>query len=95
MGLGHGKLYMDDNGCIRLGEQGPLIIWHPRSQLDIKDGRTRIINGFGNNPVFIGDEVSIGGGEYGSKPEFVSPKIPDACAQHGYWIAGPHDILLE
>lgn len=90
MAQAQARIYMDDKGCMRLGsDTAPLIIWHHQSRLEYVDGQVRIFNGLDNTSASIGDEVRLDGGEYGSKPEFVTPKIPDVCAGHGYWIAGP------
>ncbi|MCU7696734.1 hypothetical protein OD757_05810 [Acinetobacter sp. AYS6] len=89
----HGKLIADKNGCIRLGdEMGPLIIWRYGSKLEnLGNGKFKITNGFSNRSVLIGEEISIGGGSYEVKSTRVTPSVPEACANHGYWLAGPMD----
>lgn len=91
MASAHGKLVADKNGCIRLGdEMGPLIIWRYGSKLENPSrGIFKITNSFSNRSVLIGEEISISGGPYEVKPTQVTPSIPDACANHGYWLAGP------
>ncbi|MDC5071096.1 hypothetical protein [Acinetobacter baumannii] len=94
MAAAHGKLIADKNGCIRLGdEMGPLIIWRYGSKLvNLGYGKFKITNGFSNQSVLIGEEISIGGGLYEVKSTQVTPSITDACANHGYWMAGTIDI---
>lgn len=93
MASAHGKLIADKNGCIRLGdEMGPLIIWRYGSKLEkLGNGKFKITNGFSNRSVLIGEEISIGGGSYEVKSTQVTPSVPEACANHGYWLAGPVD----
>lgn len=87
----HGKLIADKNGCIRLGDEtGPLIIWRYGSKLEnLGNGKFKITNGFSNRSALIGEEISIGGGLYEIKSTQVTPSVPAACANHGYWLAGP------
>ncbi|MDV7582776.1 hypothetical protein [Acinetobacter pittii] len=89
----HGKLIADKNGCIRLGDEtGPLIIWRYGSKLEnLGNGKFKITNGFSNRSALIGEEISIGGGSYEVKSTQVTPSVPEACANHGYWLAGPVD----
>jgi hypothetical protein len=89
----HGKLIADKNGCIRLGDEtGPLIIWRYGSKLEnLGNGKFKITNGFSNRSALIGEEISIGGGSYEVKSTQVTPSVPEACANHGYWLAGPMD----
>ncbi|WP_337080126.1 hypothetical protein [Acinetobacter pittii] len=89
----HGKLIADKNGCIRLGDEtGPLIIWRYGSKLEnLGNGKFKITNGFSNRSTLIGEEISIGGGSYEIKSTQVTPSVPEACANHGYWLAGPVD----
>lgn len=89
----HGKLIADKNGCIRLGDEtGPLIIWRYGSKLEnLGNGKFKITNGFSNRSALIGEEISIGGGSYEIKSTQVTPSVPEACANHGYWLAGPVD----
>lgn len=89
----HGKLIADKNGCIRLGDEtGPLIIWRYGSKLEnLGNGKFKITNGFSNRSALIGEEISIGGGSYEVKSTQVPPSVPEACANHGYWLAGPVD----
>ncbi|WP_335975757.1 hypothetical protein [Acinetobacter calcoaceticus] len=91
MASAHGKLIVDKNGCIRLGgETGPLIIWRHGSKLEnLGNGKFKITNGFTNQSALIGEEISIGGGLYEVKSTQVTSSIPDACVNHGYWLAGP------
>lgn len=90
MASAHGKLIADKNGCIRLSnETGPLIIWRYGSKLEsLGNGKFKITNGFTNPSALIGEEISIGGGLYEVKSTQVTPSIPNACANHGYWLAG-------
>ncbi|MFV5548136.1 MULTISPECIES: hypothetical protein [Acinetobacter] len=89
----HGKLIADKNGCIRLGDEtGPLIIWRYGSKLEnLGNGKFKITNGFSNRSALIGEEISIGGGSYEVKSTQVTPSVPEACTNHGYWLAGPMD----
>lgn len=93
MASAHGKLIADKNGCIRLGDEtGPLIIWRYGSKLEnLGNGKFKITNGFSNRSALIGEEISIGGGSYEVKSTQVTPSVPEACANHGYWLAGPMD----
>lgn len=90
MASAHGKLIADKNGCIRLGDEtGPLIIWRYGSKLEnLGNGKFKITNGFSNRSALIGEEISIGGGSYEVKSTQVTPSVPEACANHGYWLAG-------
>ncbi|WP_249882030.1 hypothetical protein [Acinetobacter calcoaceticus] len=94
MASAHGKLIADKNGCIRLSnETGPLIIWRYGSKLEsLGNGKFKITNGFTNQSALIGEEISIGGGLYEVKSTQVTPSIPNACANHGYWLAGPMNV---
>jgi len=94
MASAHGKLYADKNGCIRLGDEtGPLIIWRYGSKLEnLGNGKFKITNGFTSRPTLIGEEISIGGGPYELKSTQVTPSIPEAYANHSYWLAGPIDV---
>ncbi|MBJ9739710.1 hypothetical protein I5523_08655 [Acinetobacter oleivorans] len=91
MASAHGKLIADKNGCIRLGDEtGPLIIWRYGSKLEnLGNSKFKITNSFTNQSVLIGEEISIGGGLYEIKSTQVTPSVPAACANHGYWLAGP------
>lgn len=91
MASAHGKLIADKNGCIRLGDEtGPLIIWRYGSKLEnLGNSKFKITNSFTNQSVLIGEEISIGGGLYEIKSTQVIPSVPAACANHGYWLAGP------
>lgn len=90
LSLTNGKLHLDPNGCIRLGNNtGQFIIWANSSELEYtNDGRISITNIFNHHKVFIGDEIRLGGGLYSTTPPISTP-IPDHCANHGYWIAAP------
>jgi hypothetical protein len=94
MASAHGKLIADKNGCIRLSnETGPLIIWRYGSKLEsLGNGKFKITNGFTNQSALIGEEISIGGGLYEVKSTQVTPSIPNACENHGYWLAGPMNV---
>ncbi|ODL95801.1 hypothetical protein AXH21_09845 [Acinetobacter pittii] len=86
----HGKLIADKNGCIRLGDETG--IWRYGSKLEnLENGKFKITNGFSNRSALIGEEISIGGGSYEIKSTQVTPSVPEACANHGYWLAGPVD----
>ncbi|XZU31379.1 hypothetical protein ACT4ZA_12510 [Acinetobacter baumannii] len=91
MASAHGKLIADKNGCIRLGDEtGPLIIWRYGSKLEnLGNSKFKITNSFTNQSVLIGEEISIGGGLYEIKSTQVTPSVPAACANHGYWLAEP------
>ncbi|MCH7308770.1 hypothetical protein MMO38_11590 [Acinetobacter sp. NIPH 1852] len=86
----HSSLYVDKNGCIRLGnDSGPLIIWHHDSKLENSfDGKITIIEGFTGKSIFIGDQITLSGGLHDLEPTNVTPIIPKTCSNHGYWISG-------
>lgn len=86
-----GKLILDKNGCIRLGDEtAPLIIWPYGSKLEnLVNGKFKITKGFTNQSVVIGEQISLDGGLYEVKSTQVIPSIPAACADYGYWLASP------
>ncbi|MCU4346168.1 hypothetical protein KTH05_00225 [Acinetobacter lactucae] len=94
MAATHGKLIADKNRCIRLGDEtGPLTIWRYGSKLvNLGYGKFKITNGFSNQSVLIGEEISIGGGLYEVKSTQVISSIPAACTDYGYWLAGPMEV---
>jgi len=89
-----GKLIVDKNGCIRLGDEtSPLIIWPYGSKLEnLGNGKFKITNSFTSQSALIGEQISLGGGLYEVKSTQVIPSIPNACANHGYWLAGPMNV---
>lgn len=84
-----GHLVLDAHGCLRVGDGGPLVIWHHDSAVErLPDGRIRITDGFTGNVAHVGDEIALGGSGGPHAPSAVIPAIPDACAGGEYWMAG-------
>ncbi|MFJ1519451.1 hypothetical protein ACG59Z_06095 [Acinetobacter sp. ABJ_C1_1] len=94
MASAQGKLIVDKNGCIRLEDQtAPLIIWPYGSKLEnLENGKFKITNGFTNQSAVIGEQISLDGGLYEVKSTQVTPFIPKACADYGYWLAGAMEV---
>ncbi len=94
MASAQGKLIVDKSGCIRLGDEtAPLIIWPYGSKLEnLGNGKFKITNGFTNQSAVIGEQISLGGGLYEVKSTQVTPSISKACADYGYWLAGPMEV---
>jgi hypothetical protein len=97
-GAPQGTLAMDEQGCLRFGdEDGPVIIWpHSGFYADVIDGEIALIDEeTGDVIAFVGDEVSF----HGSDPAFAPDSVPDhmldnpipeACTDvGGYFITGP------
>ncbi|PTX52679.1 hypothetical protein IQ03_03864 [Gemmobacter caeni] len=94
-----GRLVVDGNGCLRVGEAGPFVIWHHDSRIErTDDGRIKITDGYSDNTAYVGDEVAMGGGQgnrvppatggqAGAPPNVTEP-IPAACASGEIWTAG-------
>lgn len=97
------RLVLDDSGCLRAGEDGPVIIWpYSGYTIDLVDDEIALISeDTGNVIAPIGDEVSF----HGSDPEFPMDTVPDhmllrplpeACADaEGYFITGPGIRLAD
>ena len=91
------RLILDDAGCLRAGENGPVIIWpYSGFTVDLADGEVALVSkDTGNVIAHVGDEVSF----HGSDPDFPMDTVPDhmllrplpeACADaEGYFITGP------
>jgi hypothetical protein len=93
-----GTLALDDQGCLRFGdENGPLIIWpYGGYSVDLNNDEVALINDeTGDVIAYVGAEVSF----HGSDPEYPMDSVPDhllneplpeACADDGgYFITGP------
>jgi len=90
---------VDGDGCLRVGEAGPFVIWHHDSRVErTDDGRIKITDGYSGNTAYVGDEIAMGGGQgnrvppaTGGKvevPSNVTEPIPAACASGEIWMAG-------
>ncbi len=66
--LAFGKLAVDENGCLRLGNGGSLLVWPPGSRLSAGDGDIRIFDGEGQLAAKVGDRIEVGGGEVANSP---------------------------
>ncbi len=94
--LAGGKLFVDDNGCLRLKpDRGPtwVPVWPASVRLETEDGRIRIRNSGGRTVAEVGKEVSMGGGQIGLPKDVVSPRtareLRDRCSENpaDYWMA--------
>lgn len=94
-----GRLVVDGDGCLRVGEAGPFVIWHHDSRIErTDDGRIKITDGYSGNTAYVGDEIAMSGGQgnrvppaTGGKvevPSNVTEPIPAACASGEIWMAG-------
>jgi len=53
-----------------------------------ENGKFKITSSFTSQSALIGEQISIDGGLYEVKYTQVTPSIPDACANPGYWLTG-------
>lgn len=88
--LAHGRLHLDAAGCLRVGENGPFVIWPRDSRISrTADGRIQVIDGFSGNAVHVGDEFAVAGAGGDAVPTQLTQPVPTACATGEYWLAGP------
>ena len=97
--LGHGKLVLDNKGCIRmkLSEKDPgwVVLWPANFELDVGDDEIRILDGKGRVRAQVGEEVPMGGGEVGDSleglgglDEQLKREVQKRCPGT-YWFASP------
>lgn len=88
--LAQGRLHLDADGCLRIGEDGPFVIWPHGSRISrTGDGRVQVIDGSSGNAVHIGDEFAIAGAGVDAPPTQLTQPVPAACANGRFWLAGP------
>lgn len=76
-----GVLTLDSQGCFRLGQGGPVVVWPAHAALDLtKPGVVEVFNRVQGGSVRVGDPVSLGGGEF-SEHRFGSLSRPLAPCQ--------------
>ncbi len=60
-----GVLTLDAQGCFRLGEGGPVLVWPAHAALDLtQPGVAQVFHRVQGGSVRVGDRVSLGGGEF-------------------------------
>ena len=92
--LGHGKLVVDDEGCIRMKptpkDPGFVPIWPSDYELDTEGDKIQILNGKGKVVAQIGKEVSMGGGQVDVQRFIVDARtareLRERCPGGGYWV---------
>jgi hypothetical protein len=92
--LGHGKLVVDEEGCIRMKplpqDPGFVPIWPPDYELDTEGDKIEILNGKGKVVAQVGKEVSMGGGQVDVQRSLVDARtareLRERCSGGGYWL---------
>ena len=92
--LGHGKLVVDEEGCIRMKplpqDPGYVPIWPSDYELDTGGGKIQILNGKGKVVARVGEEVSMGGGQVDVQKYVVDARtareLRERCPGGGYWL---------
>lgn len=91
------RLTLDEAGCLRAGEDGPVIIWpHSGFRIELIDDEVALVNDDTDSIIaHVGDNVSF----HGSDPEYAPRSVPsymlwrplpEACANaNSYFITGP------
>lgn len=90
--LVEGRLFVDENGCVRFGERGSLVIWHPDTQIShAPDGRIQIIDGVTGKAVHVGEEIGTSGvhSEASLDPARLLKPAPEDCTSGPHIFAGP------
>jgi hypothetical protein len=90
------ELVLDDAGCLRAGEDGPVIIWpYAGYTVDFENGEVALVNeDSGGEIASVGDEISLHGSEPGHGGQVASDvlwhAVPDACnTEAGFYATGP------
>lgn len=90
------ELVLDENGCLRAGENGPVIIWpYAGYTADVENGEVVLVNeDSGKAIASVGEEVSLHGSEPGHGGQVPSHvfwhAVPDACdTEAGFYATGP------
>lgn len=94
--LVQGRLFVDENGCLRFGQQGSLVIWHPDTQvLHAADGRIQIIDGVTGKAIHVGEEIGTSGihSEEPLNPARLLEPVSEDCSSGPHIFAGP--IMTE
>jgi hypothetical protein len=92
--LGHGKLVVDDEGCIRMKplpqDPGFVPIWPSDYGLDTEGDKLQILDGKGKVVAQVGEEVSMGGGQVDVQRYVVDARtarvLRERCPGGGYWV---------
>jgi hypothetical protein len=92
--LGHGKLVVDDEGCIRMKplpqDPGLVPIWPSDYELDTEGDKIQFLDGKGKIVAQIGEEVSMGGGQVEVQRYVVDARMArelrERCPGGGYWV---------
>lgn len=88
--LAQGRLHLDPQGCLRIGEDGPFVIWPFGSRISrAADGRVQVIDGASGNAVRLGEDFAVAGAGVDLLPPQLTHPIPPPCAQGRFWLAGP------
>ena len=88
--LAQGSLHLDPGGCLRIGEDGPFIIWSHDSRISrTGDGRVQVIDGASGNAVHVGEVFAVSGAGVDAAPSHLTQTLPPACAKGRFWLAGP------
>lgn len=88
--LARGRLHLDAAGCLRVGENGPFVIWPRDSRISrTADGRVQVIDGFSGHAVHVGEEFAVAGAGGDAAPTQLMRPVPPACAKGEFWLAGP------
>jgi len=88
--LAHGRLHLDPVGCLRIGEDGPFVIWPHDSRISrTGDGRVQVIDGASGTAIHLGEEFAVAGAGVDAAPSQLTQPVPPACATGKFWLAGP------
>lgn len=91
--LAEGTLWLDDNGCLRLGDlspDAPLIIWRDDHTLHVDGEAITVQNDAGEILARTGEPIRMGGGHSGA---IALPGMPlDACPGP-YWIVSELETM--
>jgi hypothetical protein len=88
--LAQGRLHLDPQGCLRIGEDGPIVIWPFGSRISrAADGRMQVVDGASGNAVRVGEEFAVAGAGVDLPPPQLTHPVPPACAHGRFWLAGP------
>ena len=88
--LAQGRLHLDPGGCLRIGQDGPFIIWPHDSRISkTANGRVQVIDGASGNAVHVGEEFAVADAGVDLAPSRLTQSVPPACAKGKFWLAGP------
>lgn len=100
---GHGRLVVDDRGCLRLGGRsgdGHVPVWPPGFGLGTEGDEVRVLDGEGRVVARVGNRLAAGGGEARSLEgidavdERLQRELPERCPGP-YWLVGdPGEVLV-